>query len=201
MHGFTELIKGLEDRAEEIDKLEQVFSRMSISRMLSPEVAKSVAADLAVLADKIKEIYTARAAAAEKLKNAKADALKIESEAIKVANGDFEIIEAARIAREEAHKAADEELGNDGFNIAKIFLDTLFVTEYELIVSIIAKILGTSAGEAKQIPVAIIHKFIIRDELVRMVFPRLVLSELNAQSDTLRNLAASHSQPTVVKTS
>ena len=67
MHDFGELITRIEEKANQAEKLESAFARLTISRAANFERSKSVAAKIAVLVGKVKEITDMQEAAKEKV--------------------------------------------------------------------------------------------------------------------------------------
>jgi len=66
MADYNGLIAKIEEQTDTIEKLENAFARMTISRAANFERSKSVAAKLVLLADKIREIQKMQKEATEK---------------------------------------------------------------------------------------------------------------------------------------
>ena len=158
---------------------------MTVCR-LTPKRAKSLAAKLTILMDKVKDFQDAqkerlkRDEEAVKAKSVELSESGLEGEALELAVRDYRLLETE----------------NSGIEAVKEMIFIVFEKEYDFAISIVADLFGVSLDEAEDVPIEDIFDFALKDRIVRLFFPRLALLEARAQLDISAKQESFPSMPT-----
>ena len=79
--------------------------------------------------------------------------------------------------------ALEQHFNDTGLDVLEELINIVFEREYDFLMSVVADIYGCSIEDAENYTIADIYDFIVRDKVVRTVFPRLAILEARALSD------------------